>query len=495
MGELPTFRFTWIPRKRNEAANLISKMTAAENLPSNQLKTYTPLDAVKIWGRRMVDFFKIEWGGNWGENGYWWILYVWKFWNSRNVPEAQRLQEAHHGLSDKALQCYWLWRFRNPRATWDTFEVAFLQRYKPEFIRVLPEIDQNEVSDLDLQYVEPIATIDLTIPEADLSTTDLEISKGEKTTYPDPGFGIDEHSENKELTDDTVSDDDGWVHDSNKEGSGDVDGARSNAKVSIDLVIRGDTSVVMEMMNVTPLDLKRDISGNWRKDRNDVEDVAVVKRKVEPPDLEATDVDASWISSDQSRGSGAIDSQKSGGGLLHIFPTMARPPALLASILPWDRVDETGTEKQQDEVMVKDVDRAIVDAVVYDRDSEIHAESSVVDVHRRGTIRDGGNTSAMKLATMPTSSLTQVMVSATKGGPLVEQRFRIELPSVNLVEACVAAETIEVSIVDESTLFLPTTRNDDSDKREEVGIDMSNNSGSNKLKARVERTHSHANEI
>ncbi|MED6190198.1 hypothetical protein PIB30_103425 [Stylosanthes scabra] len=175
-----------------------------------------------------------------GENGYWWILCVWKFWNSRDVPEAQRLQEAHHGLFCKALQWYWLWRFRNPTATWDTFEVAFLQCYQPEFIPVLPEIDQNEISDLDLQCVE-VATM----AEADLTSTNIKVSKGEMNTDSDMDFGIDEHSDGEEQTDHTVNDGDSWVHNGNEEGSGDVDGARSNAEVG--------ASAETETKNATPL--------------------------------------------------------------------------------------------------------------------------------------------------------------------------------------------------------------------------------------------------
>ncbi|MED6163301.1 hypothetical protein PIB30_078500 [Stylosanthes scabra] len=90
---------------------------------------------------------------------------------------------------------------------------------------------------------------------------------------------------------------------------------------------------------------------------------------------------------------------------------------------------------------------------------------------------DGGTTSAMNLATMPISGLTQVMLNTTKGGPSMELRFQIESQSVNL---------IEVSVEDESA------RNNGPGRKEEVSIDKSSDSGSNKLKACAERTHSHA---
>ncbi|MED6171665.1 hypothetical protein PIB30_042832 [Stylosanthes scabra] len=85
---------------------------------------------------------------------------------------------------------------------------------------------------------------------------------------------------------------------------------------------------------------KANTSGDWSTDRNDAEDDAIVKWKVEPPNLEVTDVDARWRSLDRSRGSGAGVSRKSGGGFLRICSIVTRPTALLATVFPWDRGGE-----------------------------------------------------------------------------------------------------------------------------------------------------------
>ncbi|MED6159682.1 hypothetical protein PIB30_044470, partial [Stylosanthes scabra] len=71
--------------------------------------------------------------------------------------------------------------------------------------------------------------------------------------------------------------------------------------------------------------------------KNGVEDDAVVKRKVEPPDLEVTDVDARWRSSNRRRGSGVGDSRKIDGGFRRVCPVVSRPPPLMAAVFPWDR--------------------------------------------------------------------------------------------------------------------------------------------------------------
>ncbi|MED6115640.1 hypothetical protein PIB30_092602 [Stylosanthes scabra] len=82
---------------------------------------------------------------------------------------------------------------------------------------------------------------------------------------------------------------------------------------------------------------KANTSGEWSTDKNGVEDDAVVKRKVEPPDLEVTDVDVRWRSSDRRRGSGAGDSRKIDGGFRRVCPIVSRPPPLMAAVFPWDR--------------------------------------------------------------------------------------------------------------------------------------------------------------
>ncbi|MED6211021.1 hypothetical protein PIB30_069657 [Stylosanthes scabra] len=82
---------------------------------------------------------------------------------------------------------------------------------------------------------------------------------------------------------------------------------------------------------------KANTSGDWSTDKNGVEDDAVLKRKVEPPDLEVTDVDAKWRSSDRRRGSGAGDSRKIDGGFRRLCPVVLRPPPLMAAVFTWDR--------------------------------------------------------------------------------------------------------------------------------------------------------------
>ncbi|MED6158807.1 hypothetical protein PIB30_036220 [Stylosanthes scabra] len=54
------------------------------------------------------------------------------------------------------------------------------------------------------------------------------------------------------------------------------------------------------------------------------------------------------------------------GWLRRAFPITAKPPVLMAAILPWDRVNEIGTEKW-DWVVVEGMVRAIASAVVGDQ--------------------------------------------------------------------------------------------------------------------------------
>ncbi|MED6201616.1 hypothetical protein PIB30_096767 [Stylosanthes scabra] len=124
---------------------------------------------------------------------------------------------------------------------------------------------------------------------------------------------------------------------------------------------------------------------------------------------------------------------------------------------------------------------------------QLVAESIVVDARRRGPIMCGGNKSAVSLAIVPILSSMQIMLGGTKEGPpFAELHFRIESPSVNLLDACVAAEAIEVRVVDESASSLPTGRNNDFIRGKVVVIDIS--SSSSKLKAYAERSPSHAHE-
>ncbi|MED6204853.1 hypothetical protein PIB30_012624 [Stylosanthes scabra] len=147
---------------------------------------------------------------------------------------------------------------------------------------------------------------------------------------------------------------------------------------------------------------KANTSDDWSMNRNSVEDDAAVKRNVEQPDLEVTNVDARWRSSDLSRDSGTRDSRKSdrgfryacsdrgkgsaaapvstkkveddtptvtGGGLRAqgfyciVHPFVGKPQPLLAAVFPWDQGEESEVEKC-DGVVGKDVERPIVGAVV-----------------------------------------------------------------------------------------------------------------------------------
>ncbi|MED6167870.1 hypothetical protein PIB30_006841 [Stylosanthes scabra] len=185
------------------------------------------------------------------------------------------------------------------------------------------------------------------------------------------------------------------------------------------------------------------------------------------------------------------------GWLHRASPIAAKPPPLLATVLPWDRDgDDLAMVQVAQERGPEEKGRRA--EIVVCGESEIHvkiplvAESIAVEALRRGSIMYGSSKSAVSLAIVPILSSTQVMLSGTKGGPpFAELRFRIESPSMNLIEACVAAEAIEVCVVDELASSLPTARNNDLLRGKEVGIDR--NSGSNKPHTHTKRTH-HANE-
>ncbi|MED6120661.1 hypothetical protein PIB30_022945 [Stylosanthes scabra] len=218
----------------------------------------------------------------------------------------------------------------------------------------------------------------------------------------DPGFGIDEHSEGEEQTDDTVSNSDDWVHDGNKEGSGDVDGARNNAEVSMDSITGGDTCAIMETMNATPLDLIHNTS-DW----NYVSKIEICKRQLHHPREKVTK--PRWS----------------------ISLIVAKPPPPMAAVLPWNR--ENGIHGK----------------------IPLVAESIAIGALRKGTI-------------------WTVLLS-----PLESLSVKLD-------------ETVEVYVGDEATTSLPTAINNDIASREEVGINI--RSGGGKLKARVERKFSHADE-
>ena len=71
--------------------------------------------------------------------------------------------------------------------------------------------------------------------------------------------------------------------------------------------------------------------GAQRTTNSGAEDGAVAKRKVED--------------ADQSRGNGVGDLRTSGGGLRRVCPIVAKPPPLIAAVLPWEGKDEMRTEK------------------------------------------------------------------------------------------------------------------------------------------------------
>ncbi|MED6146083.1 hypothetical protein PIB30_031221 [Stylosanthes scabra] len=75
-------------------------------------------------------------------NGYWWLIYVCKFWNSRKITEKEWLKLVYNALRGEAWFWYCSWRRINSAATWSQFELAFLHRYQSNYSSILPDPNQ-----------------------------------------------------------------------------------------------------------------------------------------------------------------------------------------------------------------------------------------------------------------------------------------------------------------------------------------------------------------
>ncbi|MED6199965.1 hypothetical protein PIB30_080787 [Stylosanthes scabra] len=204
-------------------------------------------------------------------------------------------------FTGRSLIWFHLWSLRNPNADLDTFDLAFLHQSQPDIRLILPEIYWKEVEDWEIEWIEMRARL-LQQPEAtkskpsskqEIRATSTEI-QGKKKAQPDSYQEEQDHH-------------------------------RENGGISNSV---GTDSISIEKANT---------SGDWSTDKNGAEDDAIMKRKVEPPDLEVTDVDARWRSSDRRRGNGAEDSRKIDGGFRRFCPIVSRSPPLMAAVFPWDR--------------------------------------------------------------------------------------------------------------------------------------------------------------
>ncbi|MED6190257.1 hypothetical protein PIB30_104093, partial [Stylosanthes scabra] len=191
--------------------------------------------------------------------GYGWSISAWPLWNSRGTPEAQSLAEVSHAFSGRSLTWFQLWSHWNPHADWDTFDLAFLHQFKLAMRPLLPKICWNKVegeaktlqSARDITDQDPIPNT----AEQQLITYQKQDEENEaELDEPDSG-----------------------------------DGASSFKATSASEWSELAKEVVVQRPPPEPPDLN-------------AEDSAIMKRKVEPPDLEATNVDARCRSLDRSCG-------------------------------------------------------------------------------------------------------------------------------------------------------------------------------------------------
>ncbi|MED6148600.1 hypothetical protein PIB30_054620 [Stylosanthes scabra] len=360
-----------------------------------------------------------------GKDGYRWTIFLEQYWSARGTLEKQRFSEVERGLKGKALLWFHLWKARNPFADLETFMVALYHRYEQDMRPILLDICCKDVEDWEIEWEEMKARLtpqqwpeiiqegaEIVDPaqfqNSDPKIIDLgtimfndEIAEEEAADLtPDP-FATTTHNFSTATRDgEAIGYGDCEEHAvvaTPGERTGDVDDdARSSAEVGASVNWKEKAMGVIEMMNATQL---------YHRD------------------------------------------EKASKPLWSVSPIVAKPPPLIAVVLPWNR------------------------------DSEINAEmpsiarSIPVDALGRGTLVDGVNASAMNLAIVPISSLMKVMTGGTNERPPAELQSRLESLSVNPFEVRVADAAVRARVVEAAT-SLPTTTHNEPMRGEELGVDV-----------------------
>ncbi|XP_058751517.1 uncharacterized protein LOC131624597 isoform X1 [Vicia villosa] len=78
------------------------------------------------------------------EDAYWWILCLEKFFNEHETPKSLKVLKAVGALRGSAFTWWIGWCRVHPRYNWDTFTIALLWRFKPEWRPILPLDDEEE---------------------------------------------------------------------------------------------------------------------------------------------------------------------------------------------------------------------------------------------------------------------------------------------------------------------------------------------------------------
>jgi len=101
------------------------------------------------------------------KDAYWWLICSKKCFNSRGLSDAWKLIEIVLAMRGSALTWWLWWSHRNPKSNWESFTIAFLWQFHPEFHNVLP-LPKDEVatsnSDCTTSTMLPIVTDHIEIP-------------------------------------------------------------------------------------------------------------------------------------------------------------------------------------------------------------------------------------------------------------------------------------------------------------------------------------------
>ncbi|CAI8615869.1 unnamed protein product [Vicia faba] len=88
------------------------------------------------------------------EDAYWWLICIEKHFDVVGTPESERLSEAVKALRNRALKWWQWWSRRHLQANWQTFPVALLWHFKPEYRDLLP-ISYEEEPELESESSMP----------------------------------------------------------------------------------------------------------------------------------------------------------------------------------------------------------------------------------------------------------------------------------------------------------------------------------------------------
>jgi len=117
------------------------------------------------------------------EDAYWWLICSEKSFNSRGLSDAWKLIETVLAMRGSALTWWLGWSHRNPNSNWESFTIAFLWQFHPEFRDVLP-LPEDEVvtskSDCTTSTMLPVTADHTEIPTT-LTLLDKEVEQEAKS--------------------------------------------------------------------------------------------------------------------------------------------------------------------------------------------------------------------------------------------------------------------------------------------------------------------------